>query len=100
MSDSAQKRVIENYRSRLTKRGIARFEIQALDADRELIRTLVRKLTAEGPEAGLLRRTIQQAVAEEPPKTGGVLAALRRSPLASADLELSRPREKGRKVDL
>lgn len=76
MSDSAQKRAIENYRSRLTKRGIARFEIQALDADRELIRTLVRKLTAEGPEAGLLRRTIQQAVAGEPPKTGGVLAAL------------------------
>lgn len=100
MSDSAQKRAIENYRSRLTKRGIARFEIQALDADRELIRTLARKLTAEGPEAGLLRRTIQQAVAGEPPKTGDVLAALRRSPLVSADLDLSRPREKGRKVDL
>lgn len=100
MSDSAQKRAIENYRSRLTKRGIARFEIQALDADRELIRTLARKLTAEGPEAGLLRRTIQQAVAGEPPKKGGVLAALRRSPLVSADLDLSRPREKGRKVDL
>lgn len=100
MSDSAQKRAIENYRSRLTKRGIARFEIQALDADRELIRTLVRKLTAEGPEAGLLRRTIQQAVEGEPPKKGGVLAALRRSPLVGADLDLSRPREKARKVDL
>lgn len=100
MSNSAQKRAIENYRSRLTKRGIARFEIQALDADRDLIRTLARKLTEEGPEAGLLRRTIQQAVAGEPPKTGGVLAALRRSPLVGADLDLGRPREKGRKVDL
>lgn len=100
MSNSAQKRAIENYRSRLTKRGIARFEIQALDADRDLIRTLARKLTEEGPEAGLLRRTIQQAVAGEAPKTGGVLAALRRSPLVGADLDLSRPREKGRKVDL
>lgn len=100
MSNSAQKRAIENYRSRLTKRGIARFEIQALDADRDLIRTLARKLTEEGPEAGLLRRTIQQAVAGEPPKTGGVLAALRRSPLVGADPDLSRPREKGRKVDL
>lgn len=83
-----------------TKRGIARFEIQTLDADRELIRALARKLTAEGPEAGLLRRTIQQAIAEEPPKTGGVLAALRRSPLVSADLDLSRPSEKERKLDL
>lgn len=100
MSNSAQKRAIESYRSRLTKRGIARFEIQALDADRDLIRTLARKLTEDGPEAGLLRRTIQQAVAGEPPKTGGVLAALRRSPLVGADLDLSRPREKGRKVDL
>ena len=36
MSNSAQKRAIDNYRSRLTERGIARFEIQALDADRDL----------------------------------------------------------------
>ena len=39
MSNSAQKRAIENYRSRLTERGIARFEIQALDADRDLLRS-------------------------------------------------------------
>jgi hypothetical protein len=100
MSNSAQKRAIENYRSRLTERGIARFEIQALDADRDLLRSLARKLTEDGPEAGQLRRTIQQAVAGEPPKAGGLLAALRRSPLVDADIDLSRPREKGRKVDL
>ena len=101
MSNSAQKRAIENYRSRLTERGIARFEIQALDADRDLLRSpLPGKLTEEGPEAGQLRRTIQQAVAGEPPKAGGILAALRRSPLVGADLDLSRPREEGRKVDL
>ncbi|UGX99540.1 hypothetical protein G6321_00054850 (plasmid) [Bradyrhizobium barranii subsp. barranii] len=99
MSNSAQKRALENYRSRLTKRGIARFEIQALDADRDLLRSLARKLTEDGPEAGQLRRTIRQAVAGEPPK-GGILAALRRSPMVGADLGLSRPREEGRKVDL
>jgi hypothetical protein len=33
MSNSAQKRAIENYRSRLTERGIARFEIQTLEGD-------------------------------------------------------------------
>ena len=100
MSNGAQKRAIENYRSRLTERGIARFEIQALDADRDLLRYLARKLTEKGPEAGQLRRSIQEAVAGEPPKVGGILAALRRSPLVGANLDLSRPREEGRKVDL
>ena len=100
MGSSAQKRAIENYRSRLTARGIARFEIQALDADRDLLRSLARKLTEDSTEARQLRRTIQKAVAGEPPKAGGILAALRRSPLVGADLDLGRPREGGRKVDL
>ncbi|WP_439402633.1 hypothetical protein ACNJYA_09500 [Bradyrhizobium sp. DASA03068] len=100
MSNNAQKRAIENYRSRLTKRGIVRFELQALKADRDLIRTLARKLTEEGPEAGHLRRTVQQAVSGEPSKPGGILTALRRSPLVGADLDVTRPREEGRKVDL
>lgn len=43
MGNTAQKRAIENYRSRLAERGIARFEIQAFDADRDLLRTLARK---------------------------------------------------------
>jgi hypothetical protein len=37
--------------------------------------------------------------ANEPPKKG-ILAALRRSPLVGADLNLARSRETGRKVDL
>jgi hypothetical protein len=100
VNNSAQKRAIENYRSRLTKRGIVRFEIQALESDRDLIRALARKLTEEGQKAGQLRRAVQQAVAGGSPNTGGILAALRRSPLVGADLDLSRPREAGRKVDL
>ncbi|MCP3386014.1 hypothetical protein NLM31_37100 [Bradyrhizobium sp. CCGUVB4N] len=100
MSKNAQKRAIANYRSRLTKRGIVRFELQALETDRDLIRALARKLSEEGPEAGNLRRTVQQAVSGEPSKPGGILNALRRSPLVGADLDLTRPREEGRKVDL
>lgn len=100
MSNSAQKRAIENYRSRLTEQGIVRFELQALETDRDLIRALARKLIDEGPEAGNIRRTVQQAVFGEPRKPGGILAALRRSPLVGADLDLIRPREEGRKVDL
>lgn len=100
MGNSAQKRAIENYRSRLTERGIVRFELQALETDRDLIRTLARKLTEEGPGAGNLRRTIQQAVSGEPPKPGGILGALRRSPLVGVDLDLTRAREEGRDVEL
>ncbi|ESZ29591.1 hypothetical protein NKI88_19730 [Mesorhizobium sp. M0317] len=100
MGNTAQKRAIENYRSRLAERGIARFEILAFDADRDLLRTLARKLTESGPDARQLRRTIQEAVAGEPPRAGGILAALRRSPLVGSNLDLSRPREEGRKIDL
>ncbi|MER8830569.1 hypothetical protein NKH73_31305 [Mesorhizobium sp. M0938] len=100
MGNTAQKRAIENYRSRLAERGIARFEILAFDADRDLLRTLARKLTESGPDARQLRRIIQQAVAGEPPKAGSILASLRRSPLVGSNLDLSRPREEGRKIDL
>jgi hypothetical protein len=35
----------------------------------------------------------------KPPKNGGILAALRRSPLVGTDLNLARSREGGREVD-
>jgi len=100
MSNAAQKRAIENYRTRLTQRGFKRFEVLALEADRELIRSLARHLAEEGPEAEEARQTIKALVAGEPPKSGDILSALRRSPLVGADLDLSRPREEGRRVDL
>ena len=100
MSNAAQKRAIENYRTRLTQRGFKRFEVLALEADRELIRSLARHLAEEGPEAEEARQTIKALVAGEPPQSGDILSALRRSPLVGADLDLSRPREEGRRVDL
>lgn len=96
---SSQKRAIQNYRSRLGERGMARFEVIALDSDRALIRSLARRLAEEGPEASRLRAVVSQSIAGEPPKKGGILAALRRSPLVGADLDLTRPRDEGRKVD-
>jgi hypothetical protein len=47
-----------------------------------------------------LRFAVSKSIAGEPPNADGILAALRRSPLVEADLNLSRSREKGRKVDL
>lgn len=97
---SSQKRAIQNYRSRLNERGLARFEVLGRDADRDLIRSLARRLAEDGPDATRLRAAVSQTIAGEPPKKGGVLTALRRSPLVGADLDLARSREEGRKVDL
>jgi hypothetical protein len=79
---------------------MARFEVLGLDADRDLIRSLARRLAEGGAEAAKPRAAISQAVAEQSPKKGGILKALRRSPLVGADLDLKRPREQGRKVAL
>jgi hypothetical protein len=97
---SSQKRAIQNYRSRLSKRGLARFEVLGRDADRDLIRSLARRLAEDGPDASRLRAAVSQTIAGEPPKKGGILAALRRSPLVGADIDLTRPREEGRKVQI
>ena len=100
MGNPAQKRAIQNYRARLTQRGLARFEIMALETDRDLIRSLARRLAEEGPKAEQMRTAVKTVVAGEPPKPTGILSALRRSPLVGDDLDLSRAREEGRKVDL
>jgi hypothetical protein len=99
MGDSAQKRALRNYRTRLVKRGMARFEVLGLDADRDLIRSLAKRLAEDDPDAARIRATVSQTIAGEPPRKGGILAALRGSPLVDADLDLTRSRETGRKVD-
>ncbi len=65
MGNAAQKRAIQNYRARLTQRGFTRFEVMALEADRELIRSLARRLAEEGPEAEQVRAAVKTAVAGE-----------------------------------
>jgi hypothetical protein len=98
--DNSQKRSVRNYRSRLSKRCLSRFEVLGRDADRDLIRAVARQLAEDSPEATRLRAAVNQTIAGEPPKKGGILAALRRSPMVGADLDLSRSRESSRKVDL
>jgi len=74
--------------------------VLARDADRDLIRSLARRLAENGPEASRLRAAVSQTIGGEPPKKGGILAALRRSPLVGADLDLSRAREEGRDIEI
>jgi hypothetical protein len=97
---TSQKRAIKNYRQRLNDRGMTRFEVLGLDADRDLIRSLARRLAEDGAEAARIRAQIRQTITGQPLRKGGILEALRRSPLVGADLDLKRPREQGRKVAL
>jgi hypothetical protein len=67
MMETPQKRTMQNYRTRLSERGLS---------------------------------AVTRTIAGEPPRKGGIVAALRRSPLVGADLDLTRPREEGRSVQI
>jgi len=100
MSSTPQERALNNYRKRLKQRGMARFEVLGLDGDRDLIRSLANRLAGDGPDSAKIRAALHRTIAGDPPKKGGVLSALRRSPLVGADLDLKRPMTAARKVDL
>ena len=92
MNIAAQKNATKKYRARLAQRAIKRFEVMAPETDRNLIRALGQQLAADGPKAEHARTTVKALIADTPPVRGGIFAALRRSPLVGADIDLSRPR--------
>ncbi|HEX9465866.1 MAG TPA: hypothetical protein VGB82_24975 [Alphaproteobacteria bacterium] len=100
MTDTSQKRALKNYRKRLNKRGMARLEVLGLDVDRQLIRSLAKRLAENDSDAKRIRTTVSRTIHGEVPEKGRILAALRRSPLVGADLEVTRSVTYGRKVDL
>ena len=79
--------------------ALARIEVCAPEPDRALLLALARRLTAVGPVAAHARATLERLLTTLPP-TDGILAALRRSPMVDAGLDLSRPRIQGRDSDL
>jgi hypothetical protein len=100
MGSAAQTRAIKNYRNRLSKKGMARFEVLGLASDRELIRSLAQRLAENGLEAKEIRTAIHEKVRADTRKTGGILAMLKSAPAAAAELNLSRKLVAPRKVDL
>ena len=100
MSTTPQKRALKRYRKRLNQQGMARFEVLGLDADRDLIRSLARRLAGDDPDSARIRATLRLTISGEQSKKGGILNALRRSPLVGAELDLNRPLTPGRRVDL
>ena len=100
MGSTSQARAVENYRKRLSRRGMARFEVLGLEKDRELVRAFARRLAEDTPEAERLRTEIKQNVSARQRTKGGIWTWLRSSPLVGAELNLTRPFEPGRKIDL
>jgi hypothetical protein len=96
--DNSQKGEGHPDRRRRGERGLARFEMLGREADCDLIRSVARLLAEDGPEASQLRAVMSQSISGEPPRTGGIVASLRRSALVCADLDVRRPREEGRDV--
>ncbi|ANY79502.1 hypothetical protein BB934_15780 [Microvirga ossetica] len=69
-------------------------------SDRDVIRALAKRLVREDSEAARLRTELRRSLIDEPPARGGVLAALRASPLVGMDLDLTRETISGRAIDL
>jgi len=100
MGSSAQARAVENYRKRLSKRGMARFEVVGLKKDRELVRAVARRLAENTSEAEEIRATVRGKLTSGAREKGGILRMLRNSPLVGVDLSFARRRVPPRKVDL
>ena len=100
MNALTQKRAVENYRKRLAERGMARFEVLGRNSDRELVRAVARRLAEGDAESDRLRSAIDRHIAEPALRRGGILEALRRSPLVGADAIPDRPFEPGRDFSL
>lgn len=85
-----QKRAVSNSRKRLSERDLGRFEVLGLNRGRELIRSLATQRATNSTDSLQLRETIAGMVAKRPSLRGGILAALRRSPLVGAGVNLER----------
>lgn len=98
----AQRRAVENNRRRLREQGLDRFEVRGLDSDKALLRAVAKRLARNDEAGARLRADIEARVSPSPDQRGGILRALRQSPLVGADLDLDLDRETtaGRDVDL
>ena len=85
---------------RPSERGMARFEVLGRESDRELIRTLAGRLAEDGPHADRLRTIISNEIGSRSPRKGGILRALRSSPLVGANITAKRSPDDDREIDL
>ena len=79
---------------------MSRYEVRGLDVDKELVRDLAKRLAKQDPTSSRLRAELAGKILGETAPRGGVLAALRRSPLVGAELKIKRGVSHGRVVRL
>jgi hypothetical protein len=90
MKTILQRRALNKYPKRLNERGMARFEVLGRDADRELIRAIAKRLAGDDSDSERIRAIICEALSTDRCSRGGILDALRRSPMVGAELDLRR----------
>jgi hypothetical protein len=83
-----------------TSPKLSRFTVVGRAEDRELIRTLAKRLAESGVDADRLRVEIYKCLAPPLGTKGGIWAALRRAPPALADVKFERVFARERKLDL
>ncbi len=97
---ASQKRAVPNHRRHLAERGISRYEVRGSEKDKDLVRRFARRLAIDDAVASRLRADVMRQIGEEPPRRGGIYAALRGSPLVGAELNFAREVTPGREIDL
>ena len=97
----AQRRAVLEFRNRQEAAGITRFEVAAPRRDKELIRSVAKRLSENGADAEKLRAEISVILGVDPlDEVGAVWRALRDSPLVGADVKFPRIDSRGRKIKL
>ncbi len=91
MSTTPQKRALKRYRKRLNQQGMARFEVLGLDADRELIRSLARRLAGDDPDSARIRATLRLTISGEQSKKGGYCVVVTENERDFAGLKIVNP---------
>jgi hypothetical protein len=90
MMEDGQRRARANHKRGLRGQRLDRLEVRGLDADKSLLRTIAKRLAQADAAAADLRTQIEASVNPPASDRGGILEALRRSPLVGADLDFER----------
>jgi hypothetical protein len=97
---SAQYRAVVKDRKALRERGMSRFEVRALERDKQLIRDVAKRLAANDEHAQRLRAELSKDVAQDKGERGGFLRWIRSSPLVGSGINLDREVVRLRKIEL
>lgn len=99
MSNAAQKIANQNYRKRLSSKGVSRWEVQGLENDKDISRALLKALAKNDNAANEFRQKIQDFVGVKERTGSDLVAALRKAALGGVDLDIIRENDGFRKVD-